>query len=222
MQRPLARLPASASALANRASCTCGPGRRFSPRQASSGYRAVYAGVYHKHMGVDMIFIFLLALILFGPKRLPQIAREVGKFMAEFKRASNDFKYQLQAEIDKANAPAQQQSSLASPSAQPSTPTSPTAGVVLPPAPDSQPGAAHAESEHERLMRTARLAFEAQNFTLRPPEPPPIAHRAPAPPQTAGDPTAADHAENPSCAPTGPVPTHPAADSASNSAVQQR
>ncbi len=38
-----------------------------------------------------MIFIFLLALILFGPKKLPEIARQIGKFMAEFKRASNTF-----------------------------------------------------------------------------------------------------------------------------------
>ncbi len=49
-----------------------------------------------------MIFIFLLALILFGPKKLPEIGREIGKFLAEFKRASNSFKYQLQSEIEKA------------------------------------------------------------------------------------------------------------------------
>ncbi len=52
--------------------------------------------------GFEMIFIFLLALILFGPKKLPEMAREVGKFVAEFKRASNDFKYQFQSEIEKA------------------------------------------------------------------------------------------------------------------------
>ena len=59
----------------------------------------------------EMIFIFLLALILFGPKKLPEIAREIGKFVAEFKRASNDFKYSVQSEIEKAGAdvgPAQQ------------------------------------------------------------------------------------------------------------------
>jgi sec-independent protein translocase protein TatB len=155
-------------------------------------------------MGVDMIFIFLLALILFGPKRLPEIAREVGKFMAEFKRASNDFKYQLQAELDKASAPTQSQTLEQSSTAAP---------VVLPPAapsPAQQTAPADAESEHERLMRTARMAFEAQNFTLRPPEPPPIAHVAPQPP--AGESSAAE-----------PVPAHPANDSApsGNSAVQQ-
>ena len=43
----------------------------------------------------------LLALLLFGPKRLPEIARQMGKFMAEFKRASNHFQGQFQEEIRK-------------------------------------------------------------------------------------------------------------------------
>jgi sec-independent protein translocase protein TatB len=128
----------------------------------------------NKRMGVDMIFIFLLALILFGPKRLPEIAREVGKFMAEFKRASNDFKYQLQAEIDKAGAtpPA----TASQPAAPPSASADP---VVLPPA---APPVTDAKAEQERMLKTARMAFEAQNFTLRPPEPPPVPSTALEPP----------------------------------------
>ncbi len=47
----------------------------------------------------DMLFIFFLALIIFGPKRLPEIGRQVGKLMAEFKRHSNEFKSQLENEI---------------------------------------------------------------------------------------------------------------------------
>ena len=47
----------------------------------------------------EMIFIFLLALIIFGPKKLPEIGRQIGKFMAEFKRASNEFKTQIEDEI---------------------------------------------------------------------------------------------------------------------------
>lgn len=50
------------------------------------------------HFG-DYIFIFLLALILFGPKKLPEIARQVGKLMMEFRRASNDFKMQMEEEL---------------------------------------------------------------------------------------------------------------------------
>lgn len=47
----------------------------------------------------EMVFIFLLALIIFGPRKLPEIGRQIGKAMAEFKRHSNDFKAQLQTEI---------------------------------------------------------------------------------------------------------------------------
>jgi len=47
----------------------------------------------------EMIFIFLLALIIFGPKKLPEIGRQVGKILNEFKRASSDFKAQIESEI---------------------------------------------------------------------------------------------------------------------------
>jgi|HubBroStandDraft_1064217.scaffolds.fasta_scaffold316422_1 sec-independent protein translocase protein TatB len=50
------------------------------------------------HFG-DSIFIFVLALVLFGPKKLPEIGRQVGKLLAEFRRASNEFKFQMQEEI---------------------------------------------------------------------------------------------------------------------------
>jgi len=47
----------------------------------------------------EMIFIFLLALVVLGPRKLPELGRQLGKFMAEFKRASNEFKNQLEAEM---------------------------------------------------------------------------------------------------------------------------
>ncbi|HKO11918.1 MAG TPA: twin-arginine translocase TatA/TatE family subunit, partial [Acidobacteriaceae bacterium] len=47
----------------------------------------------------DSIFIFILALVLVGPKKLPEVARQVGKLLAEFRRASNEFKFQIQEEI---------------------------------------------------------------------------------------------------------------------------
>jgi Tat protein translocase TatB subunit len=47
----------------------------------------------------EMIFIFLLALVVVGPKKLPELGRQLGKFLAEFKRASNEFKHQLEAEM---------------------------------------------------------------------------------------------------------------------------
>ena len=47
----------------------------------------------------ETIFLFALALIIFGPKKLPEIARQVGKYLNEFKRASNEFKSQIEQEI---------------------------------------------------------------------------------------------------------------------------
>jgi len=47
----------------------------------------------------DILFILLLALVIFGPKRLPEIARQLGKFMAQFRMMSTDLKRQLESEM---------------------------------------------------------------------------------------------------------------------------
>jgi Tat protein translocase TatB subunit len=47
----------------------------------------------------EIFFIVLLALLMFGPRKLPEIARQLGKFMAEFKKASNQFQSQFHEEI---------------------------------------------------------------------------------------------------------------------------
>jgi sec-independent protein translocase protein TatB len=50
----------------------------------------------------DTLFIMLLALVVFGPRRLPEIGRQIGKLMYEFRKASNEFKYQMEEEMRKA------------------------------------------------------------------------------------------------------------------------
>jgi sec-independent protein translocase protein TatB len=47
----------------------------------------------------DSAFIILLALLLFGPKKLPVLARQLGKLMADFRRASNEFRTQMEEEL---------------------------------------------------------------------------------------------------------------------------
>lgn len=47
----------------------------------------------------DTIFLFFLALVLFGPKKLPEMARQAGKLLAELRRASNEFRSQIETEI---------------------------------------------------------------------------------------------------------------------------
>jgi Tat protein translocase TatB subunit len=48
----------------------------------------------------EMVFLFILALLIFGPKQLPEVGRQIGRFMNEFKRASNEFKAQIESEIN--------------------------------------------------------------------------------------------------------------------------
>jgi sec-independent protein translocase protein TatB len=47
----------------------------------------------------DSAFLFVLALLLFGPKKLPELARYLGKMMAEFRRASAEFRMQMDDEF---------------------------------------------------------------------------------------------------------------------------
>src|SRR5579862_9904204 len=47
----------------------------------------------------EMIFIFLLALVLFGPKKLPEIGRTIGRAITEFRRASNELKSTFDREV---------------------------------------------------------------------------------------------------------------------------
>jgi sec-independent protein translocase protein TatA len=47
----------------------------------------------------ELIFIFLLALLIFGPKKLPEIGRTLGRGMSEFRKASNELTRTLNAEI---------------------------------------------------------------------------------------------------------------------------
>ncbi len=47
-----------------------------------------------------MIFLFLLALILFGPKKMPEIGRQVARILNEFRRASYEFRSQIESEVN--------------------------------------------------------------------------------------------------------------------------
>lgn len=47
----------------------------------------------------DSAVLVILALLLFGPKKLPVLARQLGKLMADFRRASNEFRTQMEEEL---------------------------------------------------------------------------------------------------------------------------
>jgi Tat protein translocase TatB subunit len=50
--------------------------------------------------GQEIILILVLALIVFGPRKLPEIGKSIGRMMAEFRKASNDFRRTLEDEVE--------------------------------------------------------------------------------------------------------------------------
>jgi sec-independent protein translocase protein TatB len=70
----------------------------------------------------DSAIIFILALLLFGPKKLPVLARELGKWIGEFRRASNEFKMQMEEELRLSEQAERQQKIAAMEAAAPATP----------------------------------------------------------------------------------------------------
>jgi len=47
----------------------------------------------------EVILIFVVALLLFGPRKLPEIGRSIGRALGEFRRASNDLRRTVEEEI---------------------------------------------------------------------------------------------------------------------------
>ncbi|MCU1319640.1 MAG: sec-independent translocation protein [Edaphobacter sp.] len=70
----------------------------------------------------DSAVIFFIALLLFGPKKLPELARQLGKLMGEFRRASNEFRMQMEDELRVAEQAEQQKKIAAMEAAAPVTP----------------------------------------------------------------------------------------------------
>ena len=50
--------------------------------------------------GPELFLIFVVALIVFGPRKLPEIGKSLGKMMAEFRKASNDFRSTIESEVE--------------------------------------------------------------------------------------------------------------------------
>jgi sec-independent protein translocase protein TatA len=95
----------------------------------------------------ELIFILLLALLIFGPKKLPEIGRTLGKGMSEFRKASNELTRSINAELslDEEPAPPQvRRMAAVPPPATEVRSASPLIAAVPAPAP---PAASAAETE---------------------------------------------------------------------------
>jgi sec-independent protein translocase protein TatA len=98
----------------------------------------------------ELLVIALVALILFGPRKLPEIGRQVGKSIAEFKRASDDFKRTWEFEVEmeqRKAAPAEAEASAVAV-------TAPAAGELGEAAHADAAGAAHYETAGGTVART--------------------------------------------------------------------
>ena len=67
----------------------------MTPPGAASSLSNVFGSIG----GPEVILLFIAALLLFGPRRLPEIGRTLGKTVADFRRATNDFKMNLEREV---------------------------------------------------------------------------------------------------------------------------
>jgi len=59
----------------------------------------VFALILETLSSQELLFIVVIALIFFGPRKLPQLARSMGKGLAEFRKASDDFKRTWEREV---------------------------------------------------------------------------------------------------------------------------
>src|SRR5207249_186377 len=81
----------------------------------------------------ELIIILVIALIIFGPRKLPELGRSLGKSIGEFKRASNELRSTLEEEI---RIEEQRERATTAPAA---TPAAATPAAATPPSPTPPP-----------------------------------------------------------------------------------
>jgi len=76
----------------------------------------------------ELVIIFVIALIVFGPRKLPELGKSLGKSINEFKKASNELQHTLEQEI----RVEEQQKVAATPVAEPAPPVPATEAATAP------------------------------------------------------------------------------------------
>jgi sec-independent protein translocase protein TatB len=131
----------------------------------------------------DSIVLAVLALLLFDPKRLPVLARELGKWVGEFRRASSEFKMQMEDELrlseqtdrNKQIAAMEAAAPVAPPLPEPEHPHLPSESTVV----EGAIPAAEAEPAPLDIATAAYRASEAARSVPPEPHTPEPSHDAP-------------------------------------------
>lgn len=92
--------------------------------------------------GPELFLILVIALIVFGPRKLPEIGKSMGRMMAEFRKASNEFRQTIESEVEaekireaaRIEIPRLDPGSSSAPKAAPAPPEEPAPAVDPPPA----------------------------------------------------------------------------------------
>jgi TatA/E family protein of Tat protein translocase len=116
-----------------------------------------------------MIVVFLVVLVVFGPQKLPELARSLGKLMAEFRKASGDFRNAFEEEMRDLERQARitelkKQAAEAAAAANPNIPTAPLAspaGTEALPAPEPYPETRVTEAPVIKLESEAVARLDA-------------------------------------------------------------
>jgi TatA/E family protein of Tat protein translocase len=108
----------------------------------------------------ELIIIFVIALIIFGPRRLPDLGKSLGRSIAEFKRASNELRNTLEEEI---RVDEQRQARVA-----PAPVPGPTPGATPAPAPVPAPVPAPAPVQAASIPAAEAVAPATPPATVAP------------------------------------------------------
>jgi sec-independent protein translocase protein TatB len=112
----------------------------------------------------DTVVLFVLALLLFGPKKLPSIARQIGKALNEFKRASNEFKAQIESEISQLEYQERQKKDQAQEQEQKILPPAAPPSDSVPSAPfSSQPETAPTQGDRSPELNSVAVPQEVNS-----------------------------------------------------------
>jgi len=125
--------------------------------------------------GPELFLIFVVALIVFGPRKLPEIGRSLGKMMAEFRKASNEFRSTIESEVEAEKI--RESMRIEPPKFDAPTASVAPASVAATPATVTPEPETAAKADHDLAAAPTPPAAGVPETVSRQPEPTPIEHK---------------------------------------------